>query len=124
MPSKNTTTVVLNDEARKIKDSLGPVFGLKAIHSAGYIWFNQLSADQQREIVGATKLKKTLTPIVLAIIEQNSKTPGIPEAVRAIKNQLVHNEILGGEDKEMMDELFTALKHQAKLDRKKRRTGT
>lgn len=51
MPSKNTTTVVLNKTVQKIKDELAPVFGLKNILSAGLLLFSRLSDSEQKKTI-------------------------------------------------------------------------
>lgn len=44
----NPTTVRLTEKARKIKDELGTVFGLKNILSAGLVVFSQMSEKDQK----------------------------------------------------------------------------
>lgn len=51
MPSKNTTTVVLNENVQEIKDELSPIYGLKNILSAGLLLFSRLSDTDQKKTV-------------------------------------------------------------------------
>ena len=45
------TTVLLSENAQKIKIELAPVFGLKNILSAGLILFGKLPADHQKTVI-------------------------------------------------------------------------
>ena len=69
MPSKRTTTVVLTEKSRKIKDRLGPGLGLKGILSVGLELFDKLGNAQKIKRVGiaiiADKKSKAKPPIVL-----------------------------------------------------------
>ncbi|MDD5328046.1 MAG: hypothetical protein PHY02_09595 [Phycisphaerae bacterium] len=51
MPSKNTTTVVLNSDLQKIKNELASVYGLKNVLSAGLLLFSRLSAEDRQRII-------------------------------------------------------------------------
>ena len=51
MPSPNQTTVVLTPTAQAVKDDLAPIFGLKAILSAGLMLFSKLSAEEQKRVI-------------------------------------------------------------------------
>jgi len=51
MPSKQHTTVVLNESVQKIKDELSPIYGLKNILSAGLMLFDRLSDTEQKKVI-------------------------------------------------------------------------
>ena len=51
MPSKNHTTVVLNEFVQKYKDELAPIYGLKNILEAGLLLFSRLSDSEQKKTV-------------------------------------------------------------------------
>jgi hypothetical protein len=51
MPERNQTTVVLTTAAQAVKEDLAPIFGLKAILSAGLILFSKLSAEDQKKAI-------------------------------------------------------------------------
>ena len=68
MPSKRTTTVVLTEKSREIKNRLAPGLGLKGILSVGLELFDKLSDTQKIKRVGiaiTTDKKSAQKPIVL-----------------------------------------------------------
>ena len=69
MPSKRTTTVVLTEKARKIKDVLSPGLGLKGILSVGLELFDKLSDKEKIRRVGvaitADKTLRSKSPLIV-----------------------------------------------------------
>jgi hypothetical protein len=55
MPSKGTTTVVLDGTPRRIKEDLAPLFGLKNILSAGLVLLEKLSPIDRQKIIAEAK---------------------------------------------------------------------
>jgi len=51
MPSKKSTTIVLDESLQKTKDELAAVYGLKNLVSAGILLFSRLSTVKQVEAI-------------------------------------------------------------------------
>jgi len=51
MSKAKSTSIVLPDNVKKLKDELAPVYGLKNILSAGLVLFGRLSADEREKII-------------------------------------------------------------------------
>lgn len=64
MSSKERTTVVLNDEAQKIKDRLVPGYSPTALFSAGVILFNKLTALEQRELLSEVMSRRKAKDLI------------------------------------------------------------
>jgi len=51
MPSKKSTTVVLNKKVQHLKDELAAVYGLKNLLSAGILRFSRLTDSEQKDTI-------------------------------------------------------------------------
>ena len=70
MPSKKQTSVVLTEQAEKIRQKNGKLFGMKTIFSAGMVWFDKLPLATKMFIVAAVKDDEDLDKEVEIAIRQ------------------------------------------------------
>jgi len=98
MATKNQTTVNLTPQARKIRDELSDVFGLKEMLSAGLILFNKLAGDEQIKLI--KKIKTDDKPLKNENLHQ-----AIQSVVRIISGSGTDIKILPMEESQLVDSI-------------------